>query len=171
MKHIVITGVSTGIGYAAAQALLGRGYHVFGSVRKQEDADRLQTEWGKLFTPLLFDVTDGDAISYGAKQVANAIGDEGLCGLVNNAGIAVPGPVMQLPVDEYRRQFEVNLFGQIAVIQPSCRCWGRADLARIHRVASLTSARSLARSPTRFSQPTPALSTHWRRSPTACAES
>ena len=117
MKNIVITGVSTGIGHASAEALLGRGYRVFGSVRTQEDADRLQAAWGEHFTPLLFDVTDEDAIRCAAEQVTIALGDAGLDGLVNNAGIAVPGPVLHLPVDEYRRQFEVNLFGQIAVIQ------------------------------------------------------
>jgi len=117
MKTIVITGVSTGIGYAAAEALLGRGYRVFGSVRKQADADRLQAAWGEHFTPLLFDVTDEGAVWLAAEQVSNAVSNGGLSGLVNNAGIAVPGPVMDLPVDEYRRQFEVNLFGQIAVTQ------------------------------------------------------
>lgn len=117
MKTIVITGVSSGIGHATAAALLGRGYRVFGSVRRQEDAERLQAAWGDHFTPLLFDVTDEDAIRHAADQVAGALGDAGLNGLVNNAGIAVPGPVLHLPVDEYQRQFEVNLFGQIAVIQ------------------------------------------------------
>ena len=115
MKNIAITGVSTGIGYATAEALLGRGYRVFGSVRKQVDADRRQAAWGEHFTPLLFDVTNEGAILLAAEQVTNAIGHEGLSGLVNNAGIAVPGPILDLPVDEYRRQFEVNLFGQIAV--------------------------------------------------------
>ena len=97
MKNIVITGVSTGIGYAAAAALLALGYRVFGSVRKQGDADRLQAEWGEHFTPLLFDVTDEAAVQLAAEQVSDAIGNEGLAGLVNNAGIAVPGPVLQLP--------------------------------------------------------------------------
>jgi NAD(P)-dependent dehydrogenase (short-subunit alcohol dehydrogenase family) len=117
MPNIVFTGVSTGIGYATTEALLDRGYHVFGSVRRQEDADRLQAGWGEHFTPLLFDVTDEEAILHAAEHVAHIVGREGLAGLVNNAGIAVPGPVLQLLVDEYRRQFEINLFGQIAVIQ------------------------------------------------------
>jgi NAD(P)-dependent dehydrogenase (short-subunit alcohol dehydrogenase family) len=58
MKHILITGVSTGIGYAAAQAFIARGYHVYGSVRKQAHADMLQRQLGPQFSPLLFDVTD-----------------------------------------------------------------------------------------------------------------
>lgn len=117
MKSIVVTGVSTGIGRATAGALIERGYRVFGSVRKEEDAQRLSSEMGDSFQPLLFDVTDPDAIDRAAAQVQAIVGDLGLFGLVNNAGIAIAGPVMHVTVEEYRQQFEVNFFGQIAVIQ------------------------------------------------------
>lgn len=117
MKNVVITGASTGIGYDAARYLIERGYHVFGSVRKQADADRVQSELGEQFTPLLFDVTDGAAVETAVSQVAAKVGQAGLAGLVNNAGIAVAGPLMHLPLDELRQQFEVNLFGLLDVTQ------------------------------------------------------
>jgi NAD(P)-dependent dehydrogenase (short-subunit alcohol dehydrogenase family) len=117
MKHILITGASTGIGYAAAQAFLAKGYHVYGSVRKQADADKLTAALGPQFTPLLFDVTDGEAIKAAAKKVEAEIGKEGLACLVNNAGVAVSGPMQHVPIDELRFQFEVNVFGLVAVTQ------------------------------------------------------
>jgi NAD(P)-dependent dehydrogenase (short-subunit alcohol dehydrogenase family) len=117
MKYVVITGVSTGIGYDAARYLTEKGWHIFGSVRKQADADRVQSELGQSFTPLIFDVTDHEAIKTAASQVANVVGDTGLWGLVNNAGIAVAGPLMHLPIEDFRQQIEVNLISQLAVTQ------------------------------------------------------
>src|ERR1700761_2633534 len=117
MRSIVITGASTGIGWAAAKLLLQSGFRVFGSVRKPQDADRLQSEFGANFTPLLFDVTDEAAVRAAASAVRSALGGETLAGLVNNAGIAVAGPALELPVDQFRRQFEVNVIGPIIATQ------------------------------------------------------
>ena len=117
MRTVVITGVSSGIGRATAEVLLANGFHVFGSVRKQADADRLRTELGGNFTPLLFDVTDETAIRAAADQVRAHLAGQCLAGLVNNAGIAVGGPVLELPLADYRRQFEINVFGAIAATQ------------------------------------------------------
>jgi len=117
MRHVLITGVSTGIGYATAHELIEHGYHVFGSVRKAEDSERLQTRLGINFTPLHFDVTDETAIRAAAQAVQTAVGDSGLFGLINNAGIAVGGPLLHLPTEELRRQFEVNVFGLFMVTQ------------------------------------------------------
>ena len=117
MKSIVITGVSAGIGYATTTELLRRGYHVFGSVRKQADADRLQDEFGPSFTPLLFDITDHAAISKAVQQVAVAVHDKGLEVLINNAGILVPGPLMLMPLPDFRAQFDVNVLGLLDVTQ------------------------------------------------------
>ncbi|PID86820.1 MAG: oxidoreductase [Chloroflexi bacterium] len=114
---IVITGVSTGIGYATAEKLTKLGYHVFGSVRKHEDGDRVQAALGPCFTPLLFDVTDHDAIETAVSQVQAAIGKDNLTGLVNNAGISVLGPLMHIDLAEFRHQFDVNLFGLLDVTQ------------------------------------------------------
>jgi NAD(P)-dependent dehydrogenase (short-subunit alcohol dehydrogenase family) len=117
MKSIVITGVSTGIGYATTAEFLRRDYQVFGSVRKQGDAERLQEAFGASFTPLLFDVTDNEAIRTAVYQVGNAIGENGLTALINNAGIVIPGPLMYTPLEDFRAQFEVNLFGLLDVTQ------------------------------------------------------
>lgn len=110
-RAVVVTGASTGIGRAAVASAVGQGSHVFASVRKQADADSLKTEFGEAVTPLIFDVADEPAVRAGAAQVAQALGNRKLFGLVNNAGIAVPGPLLHLDTDDLRRQFEVNLFG------------------------------------------------------------
>src|SRR3982075_3358294 len=117
MQSVVITGASTGIGWATAKLLLDRGFRVFGSVRKQADADRLKSEFGANFTPLLFDVTDEAAVLAAAREVRAALGGETLTGLVNNAGIAVAGPVLELAADEFRRQMDVNVIGPIISTQ------------------------------------------------------
>jgi hypothetical protein len=117
MQSVVITGASTGIGWATAKLLLGRGFRVFGSVRKQADADRLRGEFGANFTPLLFDVTDQAAVLAAAREVRAALRGETLFGLVNNAGIAVAGPVLELSVDEFRRQMDVNVVGPVIATQ------------------------------------------------------
>src|SRR5258706_7787680 len=117
MQSVVITGASTGIGWATAKLLLDRGFRVFGSVRKEADADRLKREFRANFTPLLFDVTDEAAVLAAARQVRAALNGETLFGLVNNAGIAVAGPVLELAADEFRRQMEVNVIGPIISTQ------------------------------------------------------
>ena len=127
MKNAVITGASTGIGYAIAEALLKRGYRVFGSVRKTADAERLQADFGQGFAPLLFDVTDEKAIWREAKRVAELVGDQGLQVLVNNAGIAVAGPLLHLPLEELRWQMEVNVVGLIATTQAFAPLLGATD--------------------------------------------
>jgi NAD(P)-dependent dehydrogenase (short-subunit alcohol dehydrogenase family) len=117
MRSVVVTGASTGIGWATAKLLLDRGFRVFGSVRKPDDADRLRVEFGANFTPLIFDVTDEAAVLAAAGEVRNALNGETLAGLVNNAGIAVAGPVLELAADEFRRQLEVNVIGPIIATQ------------------------------------------------------
>lgn len=117
MNSVVMTGVSSGIGYAAAQALLARGWRVFGSVRKEADAQRVQAELGASFTPLLFDVTDHAAIATAVDQVKTTLNGQPLTGLVNNAGISVIGPLAEMSLADFRWQFEVNLFGLLDVTQ------------------------------------------------------
>jgi len=117
MRSVVITGASTGIGWASARMLLDRGFRVFGSVRKQADADRLKSEFGEHFTPLLFDVTDEAAVLAAAREVRGQLNGETLAGLVNNAGIAVAGPVLELAADEFRRQMNVNFIGPVIATQ------------------------------------------------------
>src|SRR5215813_10318884 len=117
MKSVVVTGASTGIGFASAKLLIDKGFRVFGSVRKQADADRLKGEFGANFTPLIFDVTDEPAVLAAAREVRAALNGEKLAGLVNNAGIAVAGPVLELAADEFRRQLDVNVIGPIIATQ------------------------------------------------------
>lgn len=116
-KNILITGVSTGIGYGAARHFLQRGYTVFGSVRSQPDADRLQAELGDRFMPLLFDVTDADAVSEAARVLTNRLAGSGLGGLINNAGIAIGGPLQHQPIETIRQHFAVNVLGLMQVTQ------------------------------------------------------
>jgi NAD(P)-dependent dehydrogenase (short-subunit alcohol dehydrogenase family) len=113
MRSIVITGTSTGIGYGAAKVLIARGFRVFGSVRKAADADRVKAELGANFVPLVFDVTDEAAVNAAGLEVGAAMKGETLAGLVNNAGIAVSGPLLELPVADFRRQMEVNVMGPV----------------------------------------------------------
>jgi NAD(P)-dependent dehydrogenase (short-subunit alcohol dehydrogenase family) len=112
---VVITGTSTGIGRATAVRLAGMGFRVFAGVRKPADADELAQTPG--ITPLIIDVTDPAIVSAAAETVASQTGSAGLRGLVNNAGITVPGPLEFLPLDDLRRQLEVNVIGPIAVTQ------------------------------------------------------
>jgi NAD(P)-dependent dehydrogenase (short-subunit alcohol dehydrogenase family) len=116
-KSVVVTGASTGIGWGCVKVLAANGFHVFGSVRKQADADRLSKEFGAAFTPLIFDVTDAAAVAAGARQVEAALKGATLAGLVNNAGIANPGPLLHIDVDTFRQQMEVNVTGQLIVTQ------------------------------------------------------
>jgi NAD(P)-dependent dehydrogenase (short-subunit alcohol dehydrogenase family) len=116
-KDVVVTGVSTGIGWGTTKVLVSKGFRVFGSVRQQADADRLQKDFGDGFVPLTMDVTDADAVHQAAQKVGSMIGDRNLVGLVNNAGIVVSGPLLYLKPSEYRRQLDVNMISPLVVIQ------------------------------------------------------
>ena len=107
---VLVTGASTGIGEAIARHLQGLGFDVMAGVRKDSDAERLG-EAG--MEPAVIDVTDAVSIA----RTRDAIGDEPLAGLVNNAGVAITGPLEFVPVEEWRAQLEVNVVGQVAVTQ------------------------------------------------------
>ena len=123
-KSIVVTGASTGIGRGIAGVLVEKGFKVFGTVRRQADADRLQSEFGAAFTPLLMDVTDQPAVARAADQVRDSLGQSNLAGLVNNAGISIVGPLLHLPLAEFRRQVEVNLISPLLVTQAFAKLLG-----------------------------------------------
>jgi NAD(P)-dependent dehydrogenase (short-subunit alcohol dehydrogenase family) len=124
---VVITGASTGIGAACALYLNRLGWQVFAGVRKEADGEALQQQAAGAthfpsashlpLTPILLDVTDAASIAAAAETVAAAADPAGLAGLVNNAGIALTGPLEFLPLADLRRQFEVNVVGQVAVTQ------------------------------------------------------
>jgi NAD(P)-dependent dehydrogenase (short-subunit alcohol dehydrogenase family) len=114
---VVVTGASTGIGRATALHLDGRGYRVFAGVRKEADARELSKDGSDRLTPITLDVTDAGQIESAREQVAEAVADQGLAGLVNNAGVGGGGPIEFMPLDELRRTLEVNLIGQVGVTQ------------------------------------------------------
>jgi NAD(P)-dependent dehydrogenase (short-subunit alcohol dehydrogenase family) len=114
---VVITGASTGIGRACALTLDALGFRVFAGVRKSSDGESLRRGSSVRLTPIFIDVTDEQSIAAAAEEVSREVGDAGLAGLVNNAGIAIPGPLEYLPREELRRQLEINLVGQLAVTQ------------------------------------------------------
>ncbi len=114
---IVVTGASSGIGKACALQLDALGLRVFAGVRREIDGEALRREASGKLTPILLDVTDATSITAAVDCVTTAIGETGLAGIVNNAGIAVAGPLELLPVSELRKQLEVNVIGQIAVTQ------------------------------------------------------
>ena len=120
---MVITGTSTGIGRACALRLDRAGFEVFATVRRDEDADKLRADAPNV-RPLVVDVTDQDGVAAAAREVEQAVDERGVAGLVNNAGMSVAGPLEFLPLDELRRQLEVNLIAQVGVTQaflPSIR--------------------------------------------------
>lgn len=113
---VVITGTSTGIGRACALRLDASGFDVYATVRRHEDAESLRAEAPAVHA-LVVDVTDQDAVLAVAREVEQAVGEHGLAGLVNNAGMSVAGPLEFLPLDDLRRQLEVNLVAQLGVTQ------------------------------------------------------
>jgi len=141
MKYIVVTGASGGIGFETVRYLLEKGYYVFGSVRTTADAIKLAGLFSQNFTPLIFDVTDDAAMLASVEQVKAIVGEQNLSGLVNNAGIAITGPILHMPKEKMRHQFEVNTFGPLTLCQlyfPLLRSNGDAPAGRIVNVSSLS---------------------------------
>jgi NAD(P)-dependent dehydrogenase (short-subunit alcohol dehydrogenase family) len=131
----VITGASSGIGRACATHLAESGFRVFAGYRSEADASSLTAGSSGDLEPVKLDVTDPDQIAAAAARIEDAVGAQGLWALVNNAGIPVPGPVEVLPLDDLRRQLEVNLIGQVAVTQALLPALRRAR----GRIVNLTS--------------------------------
>ncbi len=123
-RTVLVTGASTGIGAATVQALVDRGARVWAGVRSEADGERLASTYGDQVRVLRFDVTDAEAVSAAGEQV---VADGPLDGVVNNAGIALPGPLEFVPIATMREQLEVNVLGQLRVIQavmPAIRVGG-----------------------------------------------
>jgi NAD(P)-dependent dehydrogenase (short-subunit alcohol dehydrogenase family) len=116
-RAVVVTGASTGIGFACVETLVQSGFFVFAALRKSADAEHLQARFDDNVATLLFDVTDADAVARAAAEVEDRLEGATLAGLVNNAGIAVPGPLLHLSIADFRRQLETNLVGQLQVTQ------------------------------------------------------
>jgi NAD(P)-dependent dehydrogenase (short-subunit alcohol dehydrogenase family) len=116
VRAVLVSGASTGIGRATALRLDAAGWRVFAGVRKEEDAASLRDAGSGRISPLFLDVTDADQIAAAAALVEAKVG-EGLGGVVNNAGVAIPGPLETIPIEDFRRQVEINLTGHVAVTQ------------------------------------------------------
>ena len=136
MRSVVVTGASSGIGWSCALDLDARGWRVFAGYRKEADAGRLRAAGSERLTPLRIDVTDREQIAAAGAHVSEAVGGQGLHGCVNNAGIAVAGPLELMPIDELRRQLEINVVGQVAVTQAMLPML-RAAPGRIVNVSSM----------------------------------
>jgi len=118
MKNVLITGVSSGIGNITAQKFLNEGYRVFGSVRHIKDAKKLIAEYNDRFIPLVFDVRNEKEIEEARKLVETYLGKEGsLHCLINNAGMSVNGPMAYIPIEELKKQFDINVHGLVCVTQ------------------------------------------------------
>jgi NAD(P)-dependent dehydrogenase (short-subunit alcohol dehydrogenase family) len=113
----VVTGASTGIGHATTQVLIENGFHVFAGVRKDEDAARLSQEFGDSVTPLKMEVTDSASMNAAGEKVREALGGKTLQGLVCNAGVAVTGPILHIPVEEFENQLNINVLGVVRTVQ------------------------------------------------------
>lgn len=138
---IVVTGASTGIGAACAVHFARRGFTVFAGVRRSQDGDLLKRQASAGLTPVLLDVTDAESIRQASAMIQERVGVFGLFGLVNNAGIAVAGPLEAVSITDWRRQFEVNVIGQVAVTQaflPLLR-QGRGRIVNMGSIAGLAS--------------------------------
>ncbi|MBP88693.1 MAG: short-chain dehydrogenase/reductase [Planctomycetaceae bacterium] len=137
VASVLITGSSTGIGEACAIELDRRGFRVFAGVRCEQDGQRLVQQTSSRLVPVLLDVTDANAIAQATQTITEATRDSGLAGLVNNAGITVAFPLEFLPLDELRRQLEVNLIGPVAVTQAMLPLL-RAAQGRIVNMSSIS---------------------------------
>jgi NAD(P)-dependent dehydrogenase (short-subunit alcohol dehydrogenase family) len=114
---VVVTGASTGIGAACALDCAGRGMTVFAGVRDTRAGEALVAKAGPSLIPITLDVTDERSIAQSVEVVQRVVGERGLGGLVNNAGIVIGSPLEVIPLGQLRKQLEVNVIGQIAVTQ------------------------------------------------------
>lgn len=134
---VLITGASTGIGAETAVYLDSHNFHVFAGVRKLADAQPLTERASSRLTPVRLDITDPDQIADAVQTVREQIGDTKFIGLVNNAGITVNQPIEFIPLEELRRQLEVNFIGQVAVTQAYLPLL-RASRGRIVMMSSIS---------------------------------
>jgi NAD(P)-dependent dehydrogenase (short-subunit alcohol dehydrogenase family) len=141
-KCFLVTGASTGIGKAIADTLVGQGHFVFASVRKQADGDAINAAYGDKGQAVFFDVNDQAAIDAAAVLISESLGTRTLDGLVNNAGVANPGPALLQPMDEIQQVLNINLMGVIRCCRAFAPLLG-ADPARTGnkgRIVNITSA-------------------------------
>lgn len=142
-QAVMITGASTGIGFSCAERMAQRGHRVFAGVRKLADAERLQRSAGDNITPVVVDVTEEQQVTAAADQIAQALQGAPLRGLVNNAGVALGGPLELVSMGDFKRQFDVNVFGAVAMTKallPQLR----ASKGRIVNISSVSGMVAMA---------------------------
>ena len=146
MKTVFITGVSTGIGNSCAKILSSNNYKVFGTVRTEQDSLKVKKEIGATFYPIIMDVTNEDSIYNAKKIIEREIPNGKLDILINNAGIALGGPLKYIDTDIFRKQFEVNFFGLISVTKTFLTLLGATDKnnhqGKIIMISSISGKRS-----------------------------
>ena len=143
--NVLVTGASSGIGWAVTEALTARGIRVFGNVRNHHDAERLLNAFKEQVVPLIFDTTDVDAVAAATKQVRDTLDNEPLFEIVNNVGTGTAAPLLYVPIAEFRQQFEVNVIGTLNVIQhfvPLLRSTGKTP-GRVINIGSTASKHAL----------------------------
>jgi NAD(P)-dependent dehydrogenase (short-subunit alcohol dehydrogenase family) len=136
-RTVLVTGASTGIGEAVTRRLANHGYRVVAGVRRAEDGERLRATAPDRIVPIRLDVTEPAEVDAAARSISALTGAAGLAGLINNAGIAVGGPLEYVPLDLVRRQFEVNVVGLLAITQavlPMLRV-GRGRIVNVGSIA------------------------------------
>lgn len=142
MRSVLVTGAASGIGRSTALRLDGEGWRVFAGVRSDRDGEALRAEASERLVPLRLDVTSSEQIAAAVEQISQEVGENGLAGLVNNAGTTIPFPLEALSLDDFRRLIDVNLTGQLAVTQallPQLR----AARGRIVFISSISSRRGM----------------------------
>jgi NAD(P)-dependent dehydrogenase (short-subunit alcohol dehydrogenase family) len=142
-SSVLITGASTGIGRACSLWMDSLGWRVFAGVRQPADASTLSSEGSGRIQPIFLDVTDQSTITAAAAEIEATVGKGGLQGLVNNAGIAVGGLLEFLPMEQLRRQLDVNVVGQVAVTQALIPCLRRGG----GRIVNMSSIAGFSASP------------------------
>ena len=116
-KSILITGVSSGIGHGTLSYFVKKGFHVYGSVRNSKDANKLKRIFKENFTPLIFDVTKEAQVKKAASIVKKDLKNSNLLALVNNAGVAISGPILLQKVKDFEKQININLNGAFRVLK------------------------------------------------------
>lgn len=135
-KPVLVTGASSGIGEACAVLLARKGFRVYAGARRLEKLKILEGLGEGRIAALALDVADAGSIAAAAARIAED--GAGLWGLVNNAGVSVTGPLEQVPIEEWRRQFETNVFGLVAMtkaVLPAMRAAGAGRIVNIGSVA------------------------------------
>lgn len=146
--YVLVTGASSGIGASVCELLIASGYHVIAGVRTGDDVLRLKTLHGKNIHPLIMDVADEPSLLIAREETSRIIGQYHLVAIINNAGIAVNGAVLYIPVEEWKKQFEVNVFGAIRIIQLFFHLLVRGkDDAHPRRIINISSVSGVFASP------------------------